>query len=141
MSRYLLSEPMPPATLQRAAEQERARRGAASKAAVDAGRVSKEKADYDDAIWSNIVHFFRRWSGDTREPQGWSEAQREIMSKSARATYKRMLEVLDGSTKQEDFDQLKGLRDITYALAFTLLYCNFYPKPCPHCVGRKAAAA
>lgn len=141
MSRYLLSEPMPPATLQRAAEQERARRGAASKASVEAGKVTQERADYDDAIWSNIVHFFRRWSGDKSEPQGWSEAQREIMSKSARATYKRMLEVLDGSTKQEDFDKLKGLRDIWYALEFTLLYCNVYPKPYPHRDGGKAAAA
>ena len=141
MSRYLLSEPMPPAILQRAAEQERARRGTASKAAVEAQRVTKEKADYDDVIWSNIVHFFRRWSGDTRDPQGWSDAQREVMSRSARATYKRMLEVLDGSTKQEDFDQLKGLRDITYALEFTLLYCNAYPQPCLHRVPRKARAA
>lgn len=141
MSRFLFSDPMPPDSLQRAAEQERARRGAASKAAVEARRVTKEKADYNDVVWSNIVHFFRRWSGDTTEPHGWSEAQREIMSKSARATYKRMLEVLDGSTKQEDFDQLKGLRDITYALEFTLLYCKVYPQPCPHCIPRKAAAA
>lgn len=141
MSRYLLSEPLPPSILQRAAEQERTRRAAASRASVEAGKVSRERADYDDAIWSNIVHFFRRWSGDTREPQGWSEAQREIMSKSARATYRRMLEALDGSTRPEDFDKLKALRDITYALEFTLLYCNVHPMPCPCCVGRKAAAA
>ncbi|AMK18738.1 hypothetical protein [Sphingobium sp. MI1205] len=141
MSCHLLSEPLPPTTLQHAAEQERARRAAASKASVEAGKVSVEKADYDDAIWSNIVHFFRRWSGDTREPQGWSEAQREIMSKSARATYKRMLEVLDGSTRQEDFDKLKGLRDIWYALEFTLLYCKVYPQPRPHCIPGRTAAA
>lgn len=141
MSRYLLSEPLPPEILQRAAEAERARRAAASKASVEAGKVTSERAEYDDVIWSNIVHFFRRWSGDRREPQGWSEPQREIMSKSARATYKRMLEVLDGSTKQEDYDKLKGLRDITYALEFTLLYCNVYPMPCLSRAARKAAAA
>ena len=140
MSRYRFTEPMPPDMLQRAAEQERARRAAASKVAVAAGNVSKEKADYDDVVWSNIVHFFRRWSGDRSEPQGWSEAQREIMSKSARATYKRMLEVLDGSTRQEDFDQLKGLRDITFALEFTLHYCIVHPRPAPGAKQRKAAA-
>lgn len=134
-------EPLPPAVLQKAAEQERARRAAASNASVESGKVSKERADYDDAIWSNIVHFFRRWSGDRREPQGWSEAQREIMAKSARATYKRMLEILDGSTKPGDIDKLKGLRDITYALEFTLLYCSAHPKPCLCCAQRKANAA
>lgn len=50
----------------------------------------------------------------------------KIMARSARATYKRMLEVLDGSTKPGDIDKLKGLRDITYALEFTLLYCSVY---------------
>lgn len=133
--------PLPPAVLQKAAEQERARRAAASKASVESGKVTKERADYDDALWSNIVHFFRRWSGDRREPQGWSPAQCEIMARSARATYKRMLEILDGTDKPADIEQLKSLREIADALEFPFSYSMAYPLPCRCCAPRKAAAA
>ncbi|UZW55516.1 hypothetical protein NUH86_01555 [Sphingobium sp. JS3065] len=129
MSAYLGGPPMPPAELQKAAEQERARRAAATKASIQAGRVSQERADYDDVIWSNIVHFFRRWSGDQRSPQGWLPADREIMAKSARATLAFMVRQFDGSTKAAEIAKLRQLRDITYALEFPLLYSRDYPMP------------
>ncbi|MEV5033641.1 hypothetical protein MRBLMC3_002878 [Sphingobium sp. LMC3-1-1.1] len=129
MSRYLNSDPIAPATLQRAAQDERARRAQASRAAVEAGKVSKEKADQDDALWSNIVHYFRRWSGDRREPRDWSKAERETMARNARATLQRMLVVLAGSTRPEDLAKLKALMHIAWALEYPLLYTMIHPLP------------
>lgn len=76
-----------PAQLHQFAQEERARRKAAFNAA---GQSLSDRAQQDDAIWSNIEQMAGLEAGDPvcqkREPRYWSRPQRITMARSAWAT-------------------------------------------------------
>jgi len=87
-----------PAQLHQFAQEERARRKAAFKAA---GQALSDRAQQDDAIWSNIEQMAGLEAGDPacqkREPRYWSRPQRITMARSAWATACKAEASLDGS--------------------------------------------
>ena len=92
---------MPEATsaqLHQFAQDERARRKAAFKAA---GQGLSDRAEQDEAIWSNIEQMAGLEARDPvslkREPRYWSRPQRIIMARSAWATACKAETSLDAS--------------------------------------------
>lgn len=137
MSAYLGRDPLPPADLVATASEERARRREASLAAVKAGQITAEKADWDDIIWSNIVHFMRVLGGDRREPRHWHQDDKDLLARSVRATKQRMLIAYDNSAPGMTRQRIDAMTHVWYAIEFTLLYTKVHPIP----VDRRGAAA
>lgn len=137
MSAYLGRDPLPPAALVTAATAERERRRAATQAAVQAGQICAEKAQRDDVIWSNIVHFMRVLGGDRREPLRWHPDDQALMARSVRSTMDRMIIAHDDGRAGMTRDRIETMRHVWYALEFTLLYCKVHPIP----IERRRAAA
>jgi hypothetical protein len=88
----------PPADLHRFAQDERARRKTAWKAA---GQGLSDRAQQDDIIWSNIEQMAGRFAGDPtameRRPSYWTSIERETMARNARATLEKASASLDTS--------------------------------------------
>lgn len=137
MSAYLGREPLPPASLVAAATAERERRRAVTQAAVREGKVSAEKAQSDDVIWSNIVHFMRVLGGDRRDPRRWHPDDQALMARNVRATMDRMIIAHDAEKAGMTRDRIETMRHVWYALEFTLLYTKVHPVPLEQ--GRAAA--
>ena len=137
MSAYLGREPLPPTTLVAAATEERERRRAATQAAQKAGQISAEKAQRDDVIWSNIVHFMRVLGGDRRDPRRWHPDDKALMARNVRATMDRMILAYDNGKAGMTRDRIETMRHVWYALEFTLLYTKVHPIPLEQ---RRAAA-
>jgi hypothetical protein len=87
-----------PAQLHQFAQDERARRKAAFKAA---GQALSDRAQQDDAIWSNIEQMAGCAAGDPiclkREPRNWTRPERITMARSAWITACKVESSLDAS--------------------------------------------
>lgn len=87
-----------PAQLHQFAQDERARRKAAFKAA---GQGLSDRAQQDEIIWSNIEQMAGREAGDPvclkREPWYWTRTERVTMARSAWATACKAETSLDAS--------------------------------------------
>lgn len=102
------------------AREERARRKVAWERA---GRLDSPAARDDEIIWSNIEHFARILHGE-RRPIHWPVEHKRIMVESIAATLRKAPEAfykLPG--------KVQGLRDLQYAIQFTLLYVLDQPVP------------
>lgn len=89
-----------PAELHRIAQQERGRRKAAWQAA---GQGLSDRAQFDDALWSNIEQMAGCAANDPiclqRSPVWWSRPQRIIMARNAWATAVKAEKGLDASVE------------------------------------------
>lgn len=87
-----------PAQLHQFAQDERARRKAAFKAA---GQALSDRAQQDDIIWSNIEQMAGREAGDPlclkRQPTYWTRPERITMARSAWITACKVETSLDAS--------------------------------------------
>lgn len=102
------------------AREERARRKVAWERA---GRQDSPAARDDEIIWSNIEHFARILNGESR-PSHWPVEHKRIMVESIAATLRKAPEAFYALP-----GKVRGLRDLQYAIQFTLLYVLDQPAP------------
>ncbi|WP_313326124.1 hypothetical protein [Sphingobium yanoikuyae] len=110
----------PPVQLVQIAREERARRKVAWERA---GRLDSTAARDDEIIWSNIEHFARILNGE-RRPIHWPVEHKRIMVESIAATLRKAPEAFYALP-----GKVRGLRDLRYAIQFTLLYVLDQPAP------------
>ncbi|WHO37853.1 hypothetical protein PMI04_014930 [Sphingobium sp. AP49] len=111
----------PPAChLVQIAREERARRKAAWERA---GWLDSPAARDDEIIWSNIEHFARILNGEHR-PISWLPEHKQIMVENIAATLRKAPEAFYALP-----GKVRGLRDLQYAVQFTLLYTLERPVP------------